>query len=409
MTDISYESLRVAVICVISGLILLLNSILLYKIIKAAGGILVIPTCMRGPRFQTLVSLIIGDIVVAFFPMIVKANIKTSDFYKKCKVWVLSDIYLRHMMSFVYGMGLVVLAVECMVYRRRTRAAASSLNPRRLSTPGAPVSFMVSAVPWIFGLVLVLPLSLADLHFDSDNCGLFSSSDLRFWILALVCQVFPAVVSVSFAIINKYSSKKYTLPAAIAAGQSPNEPPLSSETPSGVSSWPHQEPPISGHQNTNTIPLDERSPGGYEEHPNTISSHEYFHDQNQEPQNDILYGGEAENSNSFYRQSSEHNGPQDVFEFVSPSDELSLAPLSSNFDQNYSKRETCALLTSAIAFFVCVVPMAVLTVRNGVIYFSVYFDSAFQVINVVYLFFLMRPCLLPVLWITTGSLKKKDY
>ncbi|GFR63680.1 hypothetical protein ElyMa_005488900 [Elysia marginata] len=214
------EMVRQAVISIIIILIFLVNSLLLYKIKRAAGGALVIPTCVRGPRFQTLISLVAGDIVVALFSLVVKAELSANEVFsiyetKKCKAWWLAEIYLRDIMSFTYGMGLCVLSIECMAFRRRVRAASSSRNLVTPSTPGAPVSLIVSAVPWTLTIAIALPVCIYHLKADKENCGyddyLFAFEYIK--IKPLVCQLLPAVIAVSLAVANKCAWKKPPLSA----------------------------------------------------------------------------------------------------------------------------------------------------------------------------------------------------
>ena len=53
---------------------LLVNLALLYRIVRAAGGLLAVVACPRGVRLQTLVSLVIGDMFVALFSLVVMAR-----------------------------------------------------------------------------------------------------------------------------------------------------------------------------------------------------------------------------------------------------------------------------------------------------------------------------------------------
>ena len=66
---------------------LLVNLALLYRIVRAAGGLLaVVVACPRGVRLQTLVSLVIGDMFVALFSLVVMARETFEKKIRSCNV-----------------------------------------------------------------------------------------------------------------------------------------------------------------------------------------------------------------------------------------------------------------------------------------------------------------------------------
>ena len=56
-------------------LTVLVNFGLLYRIVLRAGGLVVVAAGPRGIRLQTLVSLAVGDILVALFSLVVQARL----------------------------------------------------------------------------------------------------------------------------------------------------------------------------------------------------------------------------------------------------------------------------------------------------------------------------------------------
>ncbi|RUS90470.1 hypothetical protein EGW08_001738 [Elysia chlorotica] len=343
--ETAWKALIVATI----ALTLVWNAALFYKIKKAAGGIVAILTGQRGPRHQTLVSLIIGDVFVALFSLVVFARITFENqtfSIIKCREYVLSGAYFSYIMPFVYGVGIVVLALEGILYRRRVRTAPASRSP------GALVALAVSTVPWIFGLTIALPLNIVGV--DLDSCD-FHINIGRARAIVYVCHVLPVAMAIFFTIVNICSSQNLSTsvenqqipPVAsgqpgftdIALSEQATSPPLHTSpyngAADGASLHPHPGPPPPHSQST-VPPLCEN----YQE-PNYVPvglSHT-----GPSPS----HAGQLPPGSITYTQSGE------IF-LVPPPPSQSLRPY-------YSLKENGALLATTLAFFVCVYPEALYT------------------------------------------------
>ncbi|GFN83671.1 hypothetical protein PoB_001017700 [Plakobranchus ocellatus] len=213
MSSIDWEALKKvdqALIVISIILAILINFLLLYKVVRAAGGLSSLLKSPRGPRFQTLVSLTLGDILVALSSFVVLARLLfEGEANISCRTMVLSHDYQVFIMPFVYGMGLAVLLTEWVIFRRRLRKAPASRMGQ-----GAMVIWSVgmTALPWVWGIVFVLPLSIADVDMSGDlnNCPLFSDlmTVTRKKVLICVCLFFPSCVALIIGCLILLSGTK---------------------------------------------------------------------------------------------------------------------------------------------------------------------------------------------------------
>ncbi|XP_059176863.1 uncharacterized protein LOC131956442 [Physella acuta] len=144
-------------------------------------------------KYLLLVSLSIGDIFLALYSLVISTRIWFQDFSKgelTCTLWITAGVYQTHLINFVHGTGLVVLSAE---YIHRCKS-----NSQRTKTPTDILrGLAISCVPWILGLVIILPLSLAgkDLETCDDQ---FTIS--RQQAEGIVSTILPAVIALVTAI-----------------------------------------------------------------------------------------------------------------------------------------------------------------------------------------------------------------
>uniref|UniRef100_A0A0B7APK7 G-protein coupled receptors family 1 profile domain-containing protein n=1 Tax=Arion vulgaris TaxID=1028688 RepID=A0A0B7APK7_9EUPU len=144
--------------------ILLINGFLIFKIVRKGGF-------FYNPRSLTIISLSIGDIFLALFSLSVWAKFYYDDVLDMtCSTANSSIVYQEYLIHFVYGVGLIVLAGE-LVHRYKGQVPVSNNKISIIKSIG------YSAAPWLLGLVIVLPLTLA-----GDN-------DLSGYLLSLSCRV----------------------------------------------------------------------------------------------------------------------------------------------------------------------------------------------------------------------------
>ena len=173
-------------------LALLMNFALLFKIVRQSGGLRAVVVSPRAPRSLTLVGLVVGDVVMTLYSLVLQArvifeNASNPSVFGTTSMW-LSLVYMAYVMPLVYGIGLVVLSVENIMFRLGVQAAVSPQSLRVV------VSLAVGAIPWFFGLPIALPLTMADL--DWNNIV------KRQRAMYIVCQLVPAVVAVLATAVN---------------------------------------------------------------------------------------------------------------------------------------------------------------------------------------------------------------
>lgn len=179
------------------------NVYLFIETARAAGGLSFIVTGPRGARLSTLVSLMLGDILVALFSQMVRLDYLISK-SGSCSTVNASTIYMMYLLPFVHCIGLCVMAVEGVMFRVQDQVYSFPI-----------INLFVSTIPWILGTSIVLPLALEDS--DIDICGLGHHED-KLKILLITCQVLPTAVClcvttacllIMWRVDFIYSAKKY--------------------------------------------------------------------------------------------------------------------------------------------------------------------------------------------------------
>ncbi|GFO14540.1 hypothetical protein PoB_004104500 [Plakobranchus ocellatus] len=423
-----------ALTTIIIFLIIVENIHLLIKIVRAAGGPANVLMSPRGPRFQTFISLIIGDILVALFPLVIQAMMLFDNIENiSCESRVLSQIYLIFIMPFVYGMGLVVLAVECILFRKRMRAASPSRDYR-----SAIISLAVGSVPWILGVTVALPLCMAGV----DYCAYGSTENTltvgRQRAMISVCLLLPVALDFVFAFANlqndanpcepstflvldqcptttqqRHTNILLNAPSVPAQPSAPcyESPPSYEEVQQGI---PNLQPisPVETYSQTN--PLETR-----QQHPR--SDFDFAFDQN----NLVSYGHPQyrQAQPSHFCQQPHPNQPEvqgaylpaGSITYTAPeiisdtlSDQRPIVRSSSGLDIHYSVKEKAASIFAVVIFSVCVAPYAIFHLVYSLSENRPNLSEAKAVIfsDLVFFILIIRACLLPLGWIHSGSFNR---
>ncbi|GFR85792.1 hypothetical protein ElyMa_006037700 [Elysia marginata] len=416
-------------------LTILWNIALMYKIINAAGSLTAVLTGPRGPRYQTLVSLVVGDVFVAMFSLVIEVILLFEDNTSvKCRSVLLGRIYLRYIMPFVYGVGIVVLTAECAFFRRRMRRTSSSENP------GALMSLAVSVLPWILGITIALPLNIADE--DIEKCQLIYSLN-RARTIVWVCQVLPVAMAVFFTTLNiccrqnqspasvgnqpepaaaftSFLGQQNATGAAPTAQQQPTAPPYEEEH--GVFAEPHPgvsvlPPTMVSYQPTNSSYQQYQSPnlnisqqpqyGGFLFHGQPQHAHHHHH---------MVNGIRTQPTGAqFFQSQPPPYGPYPGHGqslpagsvTYTPSGQPSLLPPPPSLRLFYSLREKRALAMASLVLFVCVAPFAIFQLSY------VYNEdrenlktlSRTIISDLVFWLMAVRSFVTPFFWVMTGSFK----
>ncbi|CAG5118068.1 unnamed protein product [Candidula unifasciata] len=201
--------------------ILLANFYLIYVTVRKGGF-------FYRAKSLTMISMAIGDIFLALFPLIVLARgiFEGPELSLPCSTTRASTVYLKFLIHFVYGFGLITLAVE-LVHRYKTQ------QKQEKTTRNIIQSVIYSAVPWLLGLIVVLPLTLANLQgSDSDIVQPGPNAILTPFLLRCfdiltkkrglsmygVCVLLPAPLAVVVCIIMmciRILPADYTAPAVV--------------------------------------------------------------------------------------------------------------------------------------------------------------------------------------------------
>uniref|UniRef100_A0A2C9LZE3 G-protein coupled receptors family 1 profile domain-containing protein n=1 Tax=Biomphalaria glabrata TaxID=6526 RepID=A0A2C9LZE3_BIOGL len=128
--------------------ILIINGLLLAKHVRKTYF-------WNSPKNLTFISMAIGDIFLALFPLVVEAKF-IFDFdmsmADNCSLNLAYESYMYHLIHFVYGVSLVLLNVEILF---RLRLQYFVFLKKYL------VPVLGSCIPWFLGLIIVLPLCLS--------------------------------------------------------------------------------------------------------------------------------------------------------------------------------------------------------------------------------------------------------
>ncbi|CAG5130520.1 unnamed protein product [Candidula unifasciata] len=198
--------------------------------ITLSNCVLIFKTIQKGrfiytPRSLILISLAIGDIFLALFGLVVLARqffeglFRISDFACSTKQAFTSYVYF--LIHFVYGVGLIVLALE---FVQRNRTPQPNVN----ATSSIVKSIVYSAFPWISGLVIILPLTIANAYIYGykngiDVCAIFVSLS-RVNAMYVVSVILPAIVAVGVCgavMCVKLSPTSYSSNPAVVTYQMP--------------------------------------------------------------------------------------------------------------------------------------------------------------------------------------------
>ncbi|CAL1547989.1 unnamed protein product [Lymnaea stagnalis] len=137
---------------------------------------------MYKPKSLTVFSLAIGDVFLALFSMVVYTKYLFEDdfFENHCHLFITAGVYRFYLNTFVYGIGLIVLGLEIILHHRIS--CLSKLYQ-------VVCSMVASSIPWILGLIIILPLALANI--DVNHCRSTSSRD-QLKNLLVVSIIIPA-------------------------------------------------------------------------------------------------------------------------------------------------------------------------------------------------------------------------
>ncbi|CAL1546468.1 unnamed protein product [Lymnaea stagnalis] len=167
--------------------------------ILLANGLLIFNNVRKGdvmykPKTLTILSLSIGDVLMALFPMVVATRMFFGDFAQRtmpCSLITTYTVYMPYLITFVYGLGLMVLGLEIVQHHK---ISSLSKNSKLIC------SLIASSIPWILGLIIILPLGLANI--DMDTCENSQTID-QFKALIVLGILLPACGAVITSIIAK--------------------------------------------------------------------------------------------------------------------------------------------------------------------------------------------------------------
>ncbi|BFZ13252.1 hypothetical protein BsWGS_16291 [Bradybaena similaris] len=112
------------------------------------------------PRSLTIISLALGDIFLALYGLVIYCVVLFEAVSYSCRLLLSFWVYVYFILHCVYGVGLIVLAVE-MVIRHKRRSLI-----RRKPTE-IVIALICSLIPWIVGLGVVIPLTLVGTDWES--------------------------------------------------------------------------------------------------------------------------------------------------------------------------------------------------------------------------------------------------
>ncbi|KAI8771251.1 POU domain, class 6, transcription factor 2 [Biomphalaria glabrata] len=147
------------------------------------------PMFYQSVKLMMIISLAIGDIIFALFPLVVFARefFEADPTFMTCRLSTNTITYMSFLIHFVYGLGLVVLAAE--VFLRNRIQSIHDNNYKIISAVGA------SSVPWILGLIIILPLCMSNVDYE-NHCINSQSLESMFGVSVFLPVSLSIVISI---------------------------------------------------------------------------------------------------------------------------------------------------------------------------------------------------------------------
>lgn len=342
MSEIDHDALSTATKALSVIFIVLIctaNAILIYIIARTARF-------MYSPKFLILISLAIGDIFFALFSLVVNARVTFEDVRLPFGTTLTATYYQMFYISFVYGVGLIIMAVEIILRHKRVTPFLKRYQ--------IVEAFAFSALPWLLLLVIILPLTLVGVDWETHEVKATTQRvKAMYWVSVLVPAILAVVISLVITFIKLAPVQK--------TWQSPDERVVS------ATYTAHSEQRHSTRNSHET-----ESPQRYKFHgvqlnqqgmPNSQHTHQH---------------------SSTAQQPTNHQ-PDVIFRSPSPSTATSTNPV----------KEKCGLLFAATIYLICVVPQASMYVTDievSLYVFVILLHSFYWLCNV-------RSILTPCIWI----------
>ncbi|BFZ13196.1 hypothetical protein BsWGS_16235 [Bradybaena similaris] len=397
------------------------NCILIYKQFKKGN-------LLYTPRGLILTSLAFGDIFLALFALVFLARLVfEQDFTYDCSTYKAYISYVYFLIHFVYGVGLAVLAGE-FLQRHRTP------QPTGNSSSSLVKSIVYSACPWILGLIIILPLTMANAYegpYDFCQMVVTRSKRIAMYVVSVILPAFLAVLVCIAVMFIKLS------------------PPLQSSSPAAVTYQGRTQGVIINSQNTNVGNAADPPPypgshaaAALYSHNTSIPGPQLYLSNGQSGSSQILmtlpndkpvhnHGGQIFSTNSgqyavqlhplqqypvqhpppqFPAQQYPVQHPQPQFpaqQYTTQNNVIFTAPTNVIYQRNTTAptnpvKEKTALLVAAIVYFLCVIPQASLaTYYNPYVAVIITDDSYKYLIIKISLFWLSiaRSLITPIIFI----------
>jgi hypothetical protein len=176
MPTIDYHAYEIAtkVLC-ISFLILItfINLTLIEKILKK-------PKFFTFPKFMILISLAAADIVHALFYLLYATLMIFNKVESNpCGLQFAIKVYHELAISFIYGIGITLLAIELVIRHKGLNSMSS--------TTQTLVGFTFSSIPWLLAAAVILPLTMVG--FDFQYCIAINFTKSRVLTMYSVCDI----------------------------------------------------------------------------------------------------------------------------------------------------------------------------------------------------------------------------
>uniref|UniRef100_A0A2C9KSV5 G-protein coupled receptors family 1 profile domain-containing protein n=1 Tax=Biomphalaria glabrata TaxID=6526 RepID=A0A2C9KSV5_BIOGL len=309
------------------------------------------PKFYQSVKLMMIISLAIGDIILALFPLVVLAKFLFEDdkTFMTCRLFTYAITYTLYLIHFVYGLGLVVLAAEVFL---RNRIRSIHNNYKTISAVGA------SSVPWLLGLIIILPLCMSKVNYES-HCTNSQSLEFMFGVSVFLPVLLSIVISIVLNCVHVPTLQQGQI---ISTEQQPLI--VSQQT-------------VNQQENIIQYPPQGYAPGNT--HYNSLNSNPY-------PQNAVPYPYPA--NQQVMNQSSTVNLNQE-------DNTIRETPMH--------QRAEGKLLIISIIFGFMVVPIALITIRAAHIDWD---DSMKKTVVTQFVFWLMvaRSCITPLIMISFSNL-----
>ncbi|CAL1543980.1 unnamed protein product [Lymnaea stagnalis] len=269
---IAYKALYIIFII----LILLANGLLIFKNVRKCEF-------MYKPKTLTILSLAVGDVFLALFPMVVQTKFYFGDYAMtglSCSTSLASLVYTPYLVTFVYGTGLMVLGFEII---QSQKSSPTNKNTQIIYSLG------YSSFPWILGLIIVLPLGMANYNVDMCQGTQTLGQARALVVIGIILPACGAVFTSIFVKNRKSQAVNSPAQAVVVFNSHATAPPIQTTNPAEVIPVSPNHPQSSMFASPTSFPTQGQPPQFYNQPPTQGQQTQFYNQPHSQGQPPLFY------------------------------------------------------------------------------------------------------------------------